>query len=515
MVSRITVSILLATVVLAPGAAGGPAAHADATPELTPPSWWLAHAEDDLARFWLDPRYHGDPVGAFPTFIGPDGCVWEPSAACTSMARAPEWIAPEIGRRYVRMVSRQVYTYGVIFHLTGDGEALALARAGARWIMETAWDRRTGSVVTWLAEPAGAAGAAFSVAPRPDPDPAARSTQSLAYALLGPGLLYYLTGDPALLEFVQSVKDHIFGAYWSDDLRMLRWARATEGAEHETRRELVSQLDQINAYLLLLTPLLGGDQRVQWEADLRRLGEVLWRDFHDPERHRFFGYLHEPAGRLWGQRHNDFGHTAKAYWMLVLSGRLLGEDGWVQRARAGLADVLEDALVRRHVDITPDWQRPVMMAAADPGGWYWVWSNRPDGDGIAWWEWCELDQAAATLALEDPRWTVALARTGPTWFAAMVDPASGAVLPYPGARDAPRAHHWMNGYHAAEHALVGYITTSLLRDEPWRLHYAPVSPEHPLHAHVFHHGADLHVQRRTVGTTSTGEPVVEATFTRR
>jgi len=474
---------------------------------LPPPARWLTHAEADLGRFWLDPRYHGEPVGAFPTFIGPDGCVWEPAATCTSLASVPEWIAPELGRRYVRMVSRQTYTYGVLFHLTGDLAALHLARAGADWIMQAAFDPATGSVATWLA--ADPDGPDAPDRERPGPDAAARTTQSLAYALLGPGLLYYLTGDPALLDFVQAVKDHIFSAYWSDELQMLRWANAAAGEDHRGRQELVAQLDQINAYLLLLTPLLEGEQRARWEADLRRLGEVLWRDFHDPRRQRFWGYLHEPAGLIWGQRHNDFGHTAKAYWMLERTGRLLGDEAWVAAARAGLADVLQDALVRRHLTVTPDWQRPAARRAADPSGEFWVWSNRADGLGIPWWEWCELDQAAATMALHDPRWAEPLARTLPTWFGAMVDPASGAVLPFPGDERAPRAHHWQNGYHAAEHALVGYVTTSLLRGERWRLFYAPQVPGHPLRPYYF---SGEVVSREATGTTEQGGTLTVVEF---
>jgi mannose/cellobiose epimerase-like protein (N-acyl-D-glucosamine 2-epimerase family) len=268
---------------------------------LTTPDRWLAHARDDLARFWMNPDYHGDPVGAFPTFICADGRVWDPADPCPSLAGAPAWITAELGRQYVRMVSRQVYTYGVIFHLTGDPEALALARAGTRFIIERAFDPATGSVATWFADG------------RPDPDPAARTTQSLAYALLGPAFLHHLTGDAAILPYLRAVKEHIFTDYWSDAWGMLRWSNAPAGDDHRGRMELVAQLDQINAYLLLTTPLLEGAERRAWEADLRRLVAVMLRDFQDPVGGRFFGYLHEPAGLQWGQRHNDFGHTAKAW----------------------------------------------------------------------------------------------------------------------------------------------------------------------------------------------------------
>jgi mannose/cellobiose epimerase-like protein (N-acyl-D-glucosamine 2-epimerase family) len=488
-----------------PGSAAAATADPDhpAVAALPPPGRWRAHVTDDLARFWLDPRYRGDPVGAFPTFIGPEGCVWEPGAACTSLAHVPEWIAPELGRRHVRMVSRQTYTYAAVFHLTGDVQALRLARAGARWILTAAYEPRHGSVASWITDSGRG------------PDPAARTTQDLAYALLGPAMLYRLTGDPGLLAFLEAVKDHIFTAYWSEDRGLLRWSNAPAGPAGRGRSELVAQLDQINAYLLLVTPLLNGEQRTRWEDDLARLGTVLWRTFHDPERHRFCGWRHGPTGCLWGERHNDFGHTTKAYWMLERAGQLLGREDWVVRARAGLDDVLEDALVRRHLDVAPEPLRPALAGAADSTGTYWVWSNRPDGDGIAWWEWCELDQAALTLALTEPRHARAVARTAPAWFATMVDPASGAVLPSPGARDAPRAHHWQNGYHAAEHALVAFIATSMLRGDPWRLFFAPADPAHPLRSYLLGLGEQVTARRVQEAGAADGTPVVAVTFTRR
>jgi hypothetical protein len=36
----------------------------------------------------------------------------------------------------------------------------------------------------------------------------------------------------------------------------------------------------------------------------------------------------------------------------------------------------------------------------------------------------------------------------------------------------PKAHLWKNGFHTAEHALVGYIATGAIRSEPVDLYYA-------------------------------------------
>jgi hypothetical protein len=124
-----------------------------------------------------------------------------------------------------------------------------------------------------------------------------------------------------------------------------------------------------------------------------------------------------------------------------------------------------------------------MRRAADKDGNYHVWSNKPGGIGISWWEWCELDQAAATMALTDAAYSKYLDATYPAFFATLVDPVHGGTYSFPGAVDSAKGHQWQNGYHAAEHALVGYVTTSMQRGEPFRLYFAfpdskiaPVAP---------------------------------------
>lgn len=426
----------------------------------TPPRAWLDHVERDLAGLWMRDEPAGDPLGSFPTFLCADGTPFDAAAPCPAFANAADWIRRELGRQYIRMVSRQVYTYGVIYHLTGNETALARARAGTRFIMQRAWDPASGSVATFLVDG------------EPQPKPDQRTTQSLAYALVGPAFYYHLTRDAETLAFIESVRRHIFDRYWSDEWAMLKWTRADFGDDTADRKELVAQLDQINAYMLLMLPLLPEAAQPAWERDLRRLVAALLRDFHDAPARRFYGSIHDAKGKRWGERHNDFGHTSKAYWMLLLAGQKLGKASWDETARAGLDDVLRAALVRRNIKDAPPWQAPVMRRAADGDGNYHVWSNTPDGIGIAWWEWCELDQAAATLALAEPRYGEYLDKTLPTFFATLVDPVHGGTYAFPGATASAKAHHWMNGYHAAEHALVGYITSAMRRGEPFRLYFA-------------------------------------------
>lgn len=421
---------------------------------------WLEHAEKDLGGLWMRDELAGDPVGSFPTFVCADGAPFVASDPCPSFADAPDWIKSELGRQYIRMVSRQVYTYGVIYHLTGNETALERARAGTQYIMERAWDRKTGSVATFIAEGS------------PGPEPEQRTTQSLAYALVGPSFYYYLTRDAETLEYIRSVRRHIFDAYWSDEWKMLRWTNADFGDDTADRKELVSQLDQINAYMLLMLPLLEGKERSTWEADTRRLVDAMLRDFLDAPGNRFYGYIHDEKGKRWGERHNDFGHTIKAWWMLYLVSQRLGEGEWNDLAQKGIDASLNGAFVRRSIADAPEWQAGVMREAAGDDPFYYVWANRPDGIGIAWWEWCELDQAASTMALSDPAYTRFLDETYQTFFASLVDQVHGGTYGFPGDTRGAKAHHWQNGYHAAEHALVGYITSAMQHGDGFRLYFA-------------------------------------------
>jgi len=63
------------------------------------------------------------------------------------------------------MKSRQTYLYGVAFHITGDERYLEYARAGVAWLREHAYERETGSAVTYWS------------GGKPSPPPDQRTTQ--------------------------------------------------------------------------------------------------------------------------------------------------------------------------------------------------------------------------------------------------------------------------------------------------------------------------------------------------
>ena len=380
---------------------------------------WVAHLERDLAPFWTSADAIGNPVGDFPTFRCHDGRVFDRATnPCPELTEAGAWIADNLDRDYVRMQSRQTYFYGVAFHLTGNPRMLELARAGARWI-------RTREVID------------------------DGTAQDLAYRQLGIAMLYYLTRDAELLEDLVRWKERIFRDF-DDGHGMLRWV-----ANDDTRKELVAQLDQINGYMLLVTPVLPEPHRTEWLRDMERLADAMIARYFNTDEGMFRGTLHEP--KFYGSRHTDFGHTIKALWMIERIGRLAGRDDLVAFGRTHGARVLARA-----------WSDGC-----------WATGIRENGEldrALVWWSFAELDQMAATLALHDSKAAEKLPDAYRCWFGKLVDREHHEVWNFVDPDDPSRhfgkAHLWKNGYHSAEHALVGYLTAQALYGERAQLWFA-------------------------------------------
>jgi mannose/cellobiose epimerase-like protein (N-acyl-D-glucosamine 2-epimerase family) len=435
-----------------------------AAAELPSLDRWRRHVTDELMPFWLTEDALGTPIGNFPTFRCNDGTAFHPDAPCPELAHPPEWMASEIGRDYTRMKSRQTFAYGIAFHITGDERYLTYARAGVTWLREHAYERDTGSAVTYWE--------GGKAAPPPDQ----RTTQDLAYAQVGLAFYYYLTRDPEVLADLLRLERHIMTRYWQPSPEapggMLRWVLADGDTAGDARRqELVSQLDQINAYMLLVLPLLEDAQVARdWQRDLVLLARVVKDRFFAPELGMFWGTLQDPESRKLGSRHTDFGHSMKSLWMLYLTGQRTGQRDLVELAQARVG--------------------PLLARAAQPSG-CWASGLQADGSldrGSQWWIFAELDQAAATLAGREAQaapYAHYLAASYACWFTRFVDHRNHEVWPsVPAdwtettfdAHPPAKLFHWKNGYHSLEHALVSLITTAGLTGQRLPLYYAFVAP---------------------------------------
>lgn len=403
---------------------------------------WLQHVCRDLLPFWESPDALGSPVGEFPTFRCNDGRLFDAHSPCPELANPPDWIKPEIGREYLRMRARQTFAYGVAFHLTGDPRWLDAARAGARATLR--WLDPERGAPAWIKE---GRTARFEET----------TAQDQSYAVVGIAMLYYLTRDPELERALVAHEKFIFKAFW--DGEQLRWLPNGVAGEEASRQELVAQLDQLNAFMLLVTPYLPATERARWRTDIRRLCDVIVKRYHDPQSGYFFGTRGNPGSGKPGSRHNDFGHTIKSFWMLTLAARELGDGQLEAFAKQGARKVLERAWV------------------AQTRSWGSQWTGNGIDENKQWWIYAELDQMATTLALEDVGLAHRLAGSWDFWLKHLVDHKSGEVWGWVQADgwvppDMLKIHQWKSGYHSFEHALVSYLGAQALAGRPATLHFA-------------------------------------------
>ncbi len=406
---------------------------------------WLRHAKEDLLPFWSTPAAFGTPLGNFPTFRCNDGSAFDAAAPCVELKDPPAWIKAEIGRNYLRMQGRQTYAYGVAFQLTGDKRWLDAAKAGAAHTLSRL-DAK-GGYPSWVENG------------KPMPEEAARTAQDQSYNVVGLAMLFYLTRDPQLEKALVAQEQYVFKRFWDKDWGMLRWVTADGPTDEAAHKELVAQLDQLNAYMLLVVPYLSEPARSQWRSDIRRLVDVILNNYYDAEHGRFFGSLDRPDSRLPGGRHNDFGHTIKAYWMLLLAARELGDAKLEAFAKAGGEKVLSRA-----------WDE-------SSRAWGSAWKSEGIDASKSWWIFAELDQMAATLALDGGDEAKYLETSWPFWLKYLTDHRNGEV--WGGVRqdgasnpESLKIHQWKNGFHSWEHALVSYLAAQGLAGKPATLHFA-------------------------------------------
>jgi mannose/cellobiose epimerase-like protein (N-acyl-D-glucosamine 2-epimerase family) len=426
---------------------------------------WVQHLQRDILPFWETQVALGDPVGSFPTFRCNDGTVANPQAPCAEFLTAPDWIRSAMGRQYVRMISRQIYLYGVAYHLTGDPKYLHWARAGVRYIVDRAVNKNTGDVVSYW------------VNGSPAVDPADQTSQDLAYSLVGLSFYYYLTREADLLQPMLRIESYIRQHYYDPHLGLYR--QALKGWEAD-RLELVSQLDQANAYMLLLTPLLRQPDQQRWRTELSQIAQIIRGRFYDPASTMFLGLLDPKAKSgdcVFARDDTDFGHAIKTYWMLYFMGHVLNDGGLVNFAR----DKAPGVLARAFLPATGSWAtQPTCGAAPDN-------LNRTS----TWWMSAELDQAALTFGIGNRDLLSYIPKTNDFWLKHMVDPRYGEVWDEVTLPDfvprLPKVHLWKNGFHTAERVLIGYIATSAIRAEPAVLYYAFQGCKLPADVHPYYY----------------------------
>ncbi|MEG4107973.1 AGE family epimerase/isomerase [Microcoleus sp. S13_C5] len=409
---------------------------------------WLNHVQNELLPFWTMPTALGDPIGNFPSIRCNDGTLLDRSNPCPEI-KDNSWLMME--RNYVVSISRQIYGYGVAFHLTGDPKYLQYAKAGVDYLRHNSFDRKHGGTYAfWDGETKSW-----------QPSLEYRNPQELAYSLLGISFYYYLTRDPEVLPDILAVKDYIFKTYYNPKLKALQWQLKDGDGGKALDKHLTAQLDQMNAYMVLITPLLPETYQAEWKQDLVTISNIMLEQFYSPNDNLFFYAANSPLDRDIQNTKVDFGHTIKAMWMIRMAGLLSGNQTLVKFAEKNGPKVLE----RAYLSKSGSWASEINQGGK-------VNINKD------WWIYAELDQFTASLALENPSLAIYLPQTYDYWFNYFVDRKYGEVWTgvdgstNKNLQELPKQWPWKNAYHSFEHALMGYITTCQFHQEPVVLYYA-------------------------------------------
>lgn len=416
------------------------------------PRVWKDHMVKDLMKFWDKPAATELLGDLFPTYrtnkgelLPKDPEEWpEEIKKALADPNTAGLIMPDYN--FVRAHSRQTYAYGIAFHMTGEPRYLELCRKGAMALCK-AMDGNYGMYVnqqhqseTW------------------DTDRNARTSQDLSYGLTGLGMYYFLTHDPSVLHRILQVKDYIFKWYMDDGRGYLTWyPKHTKDAQVQ----IVAQLDQLYAYMLMLTPSLPEPYKSIWKKDMKKIADILITQFYSEKYQFFWGIEDKSSSMSLGSDHTDFGHSVKTFWVIQKIGELLGDPFYINFARPKIDQIIQAAFIEE----TGSWARRL---DAD---------SKLDTDK-EWWILAELDQACEILSIHDPSYYTYLNRTHRYWLDKMVDHEHGEIWHMvSSANDKPmiqypKIHNWKTSLHSFEHALFGYMTASRIKDTEFELYYA-------------------------------------------
>ncbi len=414
--------------------------------------FWKDHLQIDLMKFWDRPEAYELDDGLFPTYrtntgekLPKDKNQWpEEFTAAAADPNMSGLIKTDYN--FVRAHSRQTYAYGIAFHMTGKKHYLELCRKGALALVD-AIDGNYGMFVT-----------KDKATGHWDSKRNLRTSQDLAYGITGLGMYYFLTHDVGIMHRIIQIKDYIFNNYMDDDKGYLTWLPKRE---KNSEIQIVAQLDQLYAYMLMITPSLPEPYRSVWKKDMKKIADILITQFYS-EKYKFFWGTADTSNHMaLGTDHTDFGHSVKTFWVILKIGEMLGDPFYIDFARPKIEKILNDA----YIEETGSWAR------------------RINADGTLdtdkeWWILAELDQAAEILSIHDPSYYQYLNNTHKYWRDIMTDHKHGEIWHMVSGKDNkpvisfPKVHNWKTSLHSFEHALFSYMTAARVKNELCPLYYA-------------------------------------------
>lgn len=437
-------TMALATIIATMAAATCAQAKTDLA-HLPSEAMWQEHA-NLLGKYWLHPDALGTPVGNFPTWRCNDGTLRN-QKACPPETSIPKWGREAMQFDFLRMQSRQTFGYGALYNLTGNPKYLELHQAGVKHILSAM-------------DPEGGFKLLFKDGKPVNEPRLTRTTQDLPYAIIGLAMNAYLTHDPKIIDVIMKTQKYIYDTYYDEKEGLLRWV-LEDFAPLNNRKEqleLVAELDQMNAYLILCWRLVPEAKTQEWSNVIKRTVDIINAKFYDKKHNRFQGCIdNESCYDEATGRHMDYGHSCKAFWMEYLAACGLDDPKLKAFAEKGMLETLNKAF------------------DAENQSWYENVTHAP----ASWWVYAELDQAALTLALEGK---YDMPKTLFTWINDRTDKEYGEIL------SRMKTNLWRSAFHSTEHALIGSIVSNGIRyaqcnDDACRnqnksvLYFAPFDPK--------------------------------------
>ncbi len=384
-------------------------------------SVWYIHFTEDLLPFWTDTNALGpDNVGNFTQNRDFTGAI----------------ISSNTNRR-PRMLSRQTFLYAMSYLMTGDEKLLELAHKGSEYIINNAWDSQYGGYHAEL-----------DINGNPISDNTDKTAQDISYGAQGTAAYYFVSRNKNAENIVLKTRDLIFSTFWDEtNDRVIDGFDKTLSTEYDAINpgyDLVSILDQVNAYMMLVQPVLTEEQRrTQFLNDLGVFSDAMIKHFYKDK--IFLGSVGDINRFTRG--HNDFGHTLKSYWMILRIALRIGNETINNQIKDNVHDIINLA----YIDNEKRWANTFISLTQSA-------SQR----GISWWIWSEADQITATLNMVDGRYTEIVSNTAKYWFN-FVDKTNKEVYSdistngTASNKTGSKTYQWKNGFHSIEHALVMYI----------------------------------------------------------
>ncbi len=405
--------------------------------EVLSGDFWRNQALTNIIPYWYD-HVRDTSYGAFYMSLTRS---WEP---------APPW------DKYPAMISRQVYGFSAAYLLSGDRKYLEVARGGAEYLLEHAWDKKYGGWFGVLTQSG-------------EPKDSTKSVDLQLYTDVGLALYYFTTGDERVLSHIKEsvrirrsyARDKEFGGYYQVLNRNLT-VKDSSKSKH-------SHFGYTSSLLVNLSMATRDPEILSFAEELM---QISIDRLTDPQE----GWLRGFPSRF--DRKWNFTQT-------IVDGKEVISSG------AQLTGAL--AFLRLHELTGKELYRKKGMALGEQimryawdskrGGWYDVVERMPPHSlhgtpTVSWWIQCygSFLQLHLYHLSGEKRYLDQYQKMAAFWNQHLVDRELGGVFQTVSAdgipMDSNKAVVWKASYHEMEHALLNYLYLNLyVHHKPAVLHF--------------------------------------------